>query len=109
MRIKVRNVAIAVIGLMLTTRAPSDAGVTPDADLRSRIAGLASRSAGDDVRIAELAGRLLGLEAVTPAGWLNEQRAIEIRDRIEAVLADADTQTSTLRRVLLPVDLQLTF
>ena len=47
-------------------------------------------------RIAELEGRLANVEAQSSDNWLTEQRASEIRNLVEDVLADADTRSSML-------------
>ncbi len=47
-------------------------------------------------RIAELEGRLANVEAQSSDNWLTEQRAGEIRNLVEDVLADADTRSSML-------------
>ncbi len=48
----------------------------------------------NDARIAELEARVAQLSG---EGWLNEQRAEEVRSLVQDVLADADTRSSLLQ------------
>lgn len=86
--------ACASMNLAAVASGGDDDAAKPD--LQRRIAELEAKSARDEARNAELEARISSLENDKDGLWLTQQRATEIRQLVQDVLADADTRASTL-------------
>lgn len=90
----VSSMAGAVLIALTSVAAANDAD---QGDLARRLAELEARDAANTKMIASMRSEIASLRAQTGEGWLDEQRAEEVRALVQDTLADADTRASLLQ------------
>jgi hypothetical protein len=88
------RIALIIVAAFATAALPAEAAETgandDTAELRSKLDAALTK-------IAEMDAKIASLESAGDETWLTEQRAAEIRDLVQDVIADADTRTSLLQ------------